>query len=359
MLIYILLFLLALFLYALSSLSRNTLLKRLFLLIFFAAFTCLPGLRYEIGGSDYFIYEQAYDIIPYIKYIVKFEPGYNLIMLLSNGLGLTYNQFLFAVTFLSSLLLFYAIDKNTNSNINYMFIGLIVYLAKLYIFYNFVLTRQMIAIPIVWLALYHLREDHKRKYFGLIFLAFLFHYSALIFFLLYFVYKKNWTSKRVVLIISATVILTFIKLLFFRSFISYIPYFGEKLSFYLSFGDTINPLNLIETFGLLTICTYYKKELSRHVNNYNFYYNLLVVFTLILILFYDISVFKRIRDYFILSYLLSIPAIIAISKKGLSQVLVTFLIISYFFLLYARSIMVFDTTTGGVGNLVPYKYILF
>jgi hypothetical protein len=318
--------------------------------ICFLPFAVLPGTRLDVGGSDYFIYESAYNLSENIIYFLQFEPGYNLLMLIFSKSGFSFNDFLFIVTAISSFFLFEAIKKITN----FFFLGLLIYLAKLYIFYNFVLIRQMIAIPFVWIALYYLINQNNRKFFIFTLIAFLFHFSAFVLFFVFFIRNLKWTIGKLLTVLSICALFGFLSSIFMESLIDRIPLIGDKLSFYLKREQSINPLNLVETFGILFLATYYKSVLTKKIRYYSSYYNLLVVFTIILLAFYNIDVFKRVRDYFIVSYVVILPCII-MSTKGISKYLIFIFMILYLLFLYIRSIAVFDTTTGGIGNLIPYK----
>lgn len=350
MLNYIFLFLLTCILGIIYSFTKR---KELFYLLLIP-FALLPGLRLDIGGSDYFLYEEAYNNYLDKGYVILFEPGYNFIMYLGNIIGISFNTFLCIITIISSIILFSVINAHTK----FVFIAILLYLAKLYIFYNFVLIRQMIAIPIVWYALLYFKNGNYYKFLIMIVLASCFHSSAIIFLFLFLIRNVIFSNKMILLGLFFAVIIAFINRYALEYIADSVPYIGMRLVAYLDRDNSINPFNFIEIALLLIIATSYKESLKKKVADYEFYYALLFLSAFLLIAFFNIDVFKRIRDYFIISYITIIPGIILVSKKGLSRYLMLFIIIAYLSFLYIRSIYIFDTTTGGVGNLIPYHSIL-
>jgi hypothetical protein len=322
--------------------------------ICFIPFVIFPGTRFGIGGSDYYIYEQYYSNIEMTDYNYRIEPLFYLIVYIFNWLGFSFNAFLFTVTFASSVLLFYGIKKNTNS----IFIGVIIYIGKLYIFYNFVLIRQMIAISIAWFAIAYLRASLKSKFMLLLIIASLFHVSTLVLLPFLFIEKVEISTKNLFLILGVAVIIALCNNLLVSFLINIIPVLGYRLEYYINKENLINPLNYIETFSVLFLTTHYKKELKGKIKNFQLYYNLLIAFTFILIAFYNFEDFKRLRDIFLISYITIIPAIISLSKNKIDKLLIGGICCIYFLLLYVRSIIVFDNNTS-IGFLVPYKSILF
>jgi transmembrane protein EpsG len=330
-------------------------LEILFCALCLIPFVVFPGARFDVGGSDYPLYESSYLTIKEIGYNPHYEPLFNLLLHVFNGLGFSFNFFLFFVTLVSSLLLFYGIKKNTNS----IFLGLIIYMGKLYIFYNFVLVRQMIAIPLVWIAIAHLRDSRKFRFVALIITASLFHLSAIVLLPIAFLKDMEISAIKVCLILGVAVVIAVGNNLFLSLIMRVHPYLEYRLGGYMERENLINPLNYPENLSMLFVATYYRKQLAAGIKNFTLYYNMLVLFAFILIAFYNVDAFKRVRDYFIISYIVVIPVIIVSLKNATAKLFVTGMFLAYFSLLYFRSIVAFDATTGGTCTLIPYKSVLF
>jgi transmembrane protein EpsG len=216
----------------------------------------------------------------------------------------------------------------------------------------------MIAVSIIWIAIAYLRDSLKFKFVLLIIIASLFHISSLVLLPFLFVGKIELSTNKLLLILGMAVIIAICNDLLISFLINIIPYSEFRLRSYINKEGFINPLNYIETLPILFITAYYRKELRKKIKNFPLYYNLLIAFTFILIAFYNIEDFKRLRDIFLISYIVIIPAIISLTKSKIDKLLIEGICCIYLLLLYVRAIIVFDSKTD-ICFLIPYKSFLF
>lgn len=321
--------------------------KVLYIASFFL-FALLPAFRYNVGGTDYFIYEQAYN-----NQDLKFEPFYNLTAFLFYESGMTFNIFLCLITLACFTFLLYSIKKNTS----FFYLAFLIYLGKLYIFYDFVILRQFLAMPFIWIALTYLRDDNKKRFFLFWSIGFLFHYSAIFILPIYFIRNKIISTKFIIisLLIGLSSGFFFIKIIQFLC--NNIPYIAYRLNAYLEKSSSANLFNFIEISLIIGIILIYRAKFNKLYKHSNFYLNLLWFSALLLFIFSSLEDIKRARDYFIVAYFMILPLIPSLFKKKHVKIFIYCLLSFYFTMLYIRSILLFDETTS-VGKLIPYNIFI-
>ena len=210
MTLYYLVFVIAFFYFLISSkkLQKNSYLLAAFLL-YVAIFV---GLGDMIGGYDRYIYGEAFDTIANetrgrqnyanVLYLVDgAEYGYFGWELLVSVFTSNRYWYILSTTIMMYVLYFLAIRKYVD---NYP-LACIVFLG---VFYYFTITylRQTIAVGIAWQGVKYIWERNPWKFFSITLLAFLFHNSAGIFFIMYFIPIKKY-SKDMVLGVLITCLL--------------------------------------------------------------------------------------------------------------------------------------------------------
>lgn len=203
--IYLLVFGIALiyFLLASGKLKKNSYLLAFFLL-YIAIFI---GIGDMIGGYDRYIYGEVFDTIANITHTGGHD--YSRVLYLVNGAEYGYflwqivislftsNRYIFIlITILFMYLLYFqAIRKYID---NYplaciLFLGLFYYFTMTYL-------RQTFAVGIAWQGIRYIWERRAWKFFLIIAIAFLFHNSAGIFALMYFLPIKKFSQSQILLI---------------------------------------------------------------------------------------------------------------------------------------------------------------
>lgn len=163
-------------------------------LFVFCLFVFQTGLRWQTG-TDWEIYllhfEDTNTIADVKLTLTGFEQGYSYLVLLVKSLSKNYSVFLVVHAVLYYLLIFKAFKKLTP----YLFISLMVFYASTMGYMG--ASRQLLAFGI---CLYALRFVSNRKaiaFFGCILIAFMFHRTAVIFSIFYFLHRD---IKRSVLL---------------------------------------------------------------------------------------------------------------------------------------------------------------
>lgn len=161
-----------------------------FFLLFLAVFV---GLSDMLGGYDRYIYGEIFDLLsddidkgfsytisPIMEY--KKEFGYIFFNFALSHITANRYIFIFFVTIVIYLLFFFSIKEYAE---NYPF-ACILFLALMF-FFTFTYLREVIGVGIGWLSLKYIYERNLKMFLLLMFLAFSFHNSAIIFLPMYFI----------------------------------------------------------------------------------------------------------------------------------------------------------------------------
>lgn len=166
----------------------------------FCLFVFQVGLRWQTG-TDWEPYLEHFNVVNSISEVYYssygFERGYTLFVFITKLFWNNYSVFLFAHALIYYFLIFSAFKKLTP----YFFISLFVFYATTMGVMGS--NRQLIALGICLFSLRYLFNKSTLKFFLLIGLAFLFHRSAILFIVYYFLnidIKKSWLFS--ILIIS-------------------------------------------------------------------------------------------------------------------------------------------------------------
>lgn len=151
------------------------------------------GLRWETGTDwlNYFLYFSDRSQVAYLK----FEPLYILLNSIIKSISSNYTIFLIVHSTILYLLIFKSVKDYSK---NYIFSIFCYYCLMLpYLGMN----RQIIAIAICMYSIRYVVEKDVFKFIITIIIASLFHYSALVFLIVYFV-NNQWSNRSYILLLG-------------------------------------------------------------------------------------------------------------------------------------------------------------
>lgn len=195
MILYVLIFLTAIYLYKLAETPDQQQKYFKFLMIFLAIFV---GISDMLGGYDRYIYTDLFDncadtlrsnrSIFRTALFQSYEFGYcwwNVLI----GL-VTRNRYIFIMltTFLIYFLLYRAMKRNTENPL----FALIIFMALMF-FFSFTYLRQILSVALAWQALEYIGKRNLKMFSLWVFVAFSFHSSAIIFFPIYFIPFRKYS----------------------------------------------------------------------------------------------------------------------------------------------------------------------
>jgi len=283
----------------------------------------IVGVRYQMGGTDYIIYETSYDSLPKISTFIKnfisihslyqtfgHEEGWLLAMAAAKTLGLNFNAFLFinSVFFFSCLYKFlkrYSINPALN---------ILIFLYTSFFYWTMVAMRQSVTLGIFLLIIPFIEKGRFFKYFFWVLIAVMFHRAAIILILPYILYRLNFKRRFFLFLIVASIPLMAISffginvLLPFKGLFSIIGrIFGAATAYKFaalidSYGTQINILHTFQFLAVLIIFYCFYNKLKQAGLPMKLCSVMLIMLYFILILFNRYEILTRIKDYFYVFY---------------------------------------------------------
>lgn len=366
MLFYILLFLCTAFIILITNLLKQDRQKRIIYILWFIGVFLISGLRFELGGSDYYIYREGFEAIPKlwelnqlgdsienIKLVNNFEIGYLLFNSFVKTLGFNFYGF----TVIESAIWYLCMYHGLKRYINDWAIVLPVFLYKLFFYNTFISLRQSITIAIFFVSWRLIQDKKIIKYYLLCILALLFHNGAIILFVVYPVMQFKLTKKRLLILNVIAWSMFLIDKLGFSIFaminaiLERIPSESTiifKAKQWMSMNMPISIFHIAEYMLLMFLVIICFDKIIEKDSNSEF---VLKIFTCLLPIFAIFSgnvVSTRFKDYFTITYGIILMYLCQIDegrKKYIVQ-LCTVAICAYG---YFRYIINFDA-----GGLMPY-----
>ena len=293
---------------------------RVFFCFVVAFIGIITGLRSENVGHDTANYLVIYDIVSSTPFMQIFttppynvlEPGFLILCWFCGYLGLESYMFVLLISLICFTCIGFWIWQNSYSP---MFSLLIFFC----MFYTFYLTgiRQCIALSIVLLSYRAISESKWKWLLFYVFLGFLFHRTALIFILMYFISKIKNTNKALLF-----VLLLFPIVYSFRSGIfPLLTLFSDRFEHYviLNHGDATNYTILL---ALVCVAAYFcSKSTSTISDDYRRYHACLMLSFLIMPFVGLNGSIMRVAMYFTMAICFLIPQAIKIfPDKAISMV---------------------------------------
>ena len=157
-----------------------------------------------LGGYDRYIYGELFDQVAdvtiskgnylscYIFELYSKEVGYDGLNILISFFTKNRYVFIFLVTVGIYTLFYISFKRYTQNN----GLALILFMGLMF-FFTFTYLRQMLSVGIVWLSLKYVYEHKLWKFLGVIFIAVLFHNSAIILLPVYFILVKKFSVQSI------------------------------------------------------------------------------------------------------------------------------------------------------------------
>lgn len=165
----------------------------------FVYLTCLVGLRYEVGGDTITymaVYEWARPLSTWeFDLFGMYQPGYTFLCAITKSISEDFTLFQFFHAFIINAILFRFIRKHTK----YIFTSLFVLEFSIYIYFTTEILREVLAIAVFLLNYKNYEQKKWLKYYIGAVLSCLFHFSAIILFIIPFLNKIRFNKKFIAL----------------------------------------------------------------------------------------------------------------------------------------------------------------
>lgn len=329
---------------------------------------CLVAFRGEEIGSDTINYVRAYEFIEvlptyemFLKDMGRMEPGYMHLSYFLSHYGFSYFQFQIVVAFF----IFYSFGKfivKYSPNISAS--CFVISTGALYLSMN--VMRMELAIAILLFAIPYIQNRQWVRFLIVVFIAFLFHKSSLVFLIMYPLGVLKYNRKITTLIILSSVAIAFMGVSFFQFLTSeldmYEGYTGGK---YFSEDRSLVGVSIIFLETLLTLLFFkwtgyfdkdqYTTNENNTGNHISFAYISRMAYWLVFalsIIGFSNNMMNRISGYFSIMTTIMIPyAILCVKKKNTQRIL--YLLFVTIFI--AERITIW-TLRPNWNTVVPYEF---
>jgi len=323
--------------------------------LFLLALGIFVGLGDMLGGFDRYIYGELFDNMadfnhaggnPWLSYSFEFydnEFGYGTFCALLTYV--TSNRYIFI--FIATMVIYGLLIRSLTKYVDNMPFAVVMFMG-LWFFFTFTYLRQVIGCTIAWLSIQYIIKRDWKRFLLVMFIAYSFHNSALIFLPMYWVPVRKFSQKQILTVMAAALLIG----------LSPVPQalfaaYGE------SDADRANVdtyamdagfrwAYLIEaTFFLFVILRNYK-NITNHTKDVVML-NIALVFCAILLVFIRSENGGRLGWYYMIGVMCTLSNICVRGKKLLAHG--TLILIVSFFLYYR----ILDAWAF---NLTPYKTFL-
>lgn len=323
------------------------------ILILFSAF------RYKTG-LDWFNYMTTYNSFQDITIELKDNgnsKGYILLVYIFKEIGVSYEIFQFILSVFPIIFIF----KFFNKFSKYPMTSMYLYYVQYYLTYNMGVQKQMLALTFFILFYFKYIDNKKKQAVVFISLAFLIHFSAIIFLLIILCDKINIKRQKIYILLSFLFIGIYIIDFNIIKVLDVLKNYNlgivsAKINHYLANENYSGKLNVgifIIIENILIIIVYKIKKpkdiLEKKIYNY------IIIFQLLKVLSFNFYVFYRFVVYFGIFQCVFIVKILDIIKQKKIKILLNLLLLSYYSVFFLQIILIQETRAHK--RYVPYYNI--
>ena len=325
---------------------------RVFWLLAFLVPFLLSAFRWKVG-TDYLTYISLYEAINSIstleqlwQQVLEVEPLYVLMNVL---VKLVFNNPL-PIFFLSSLLLLGFLFRAVEDYHGKISVMLAVFVFLTLMFSTTLnIMRQMIAVSITFYAARHLFQKQYDKAALWMFLALMFHYSAIVLLPFWLFRGPQRYARNARIAMFAALVLMFVLGSVFGSIFSSIRalYTGEDGE-----GGTLKIGLMLLRLPIIVPILLFRKQLIAHDERNRFWIMLAVFEVLFSYLGYILDVLNRLSLYFAVSWIVLLPALVrSMPTRGAQYRMGAYVIA------VCAGLWIFNTAINNYGGVLPYQTI--
>jgi len=321
----------------------------------FLSFVCLalPVALRQYTGTDYASYVELYNNISYLgpfSMVPQYEGGYVLLNYFCFVIFNNYHSVFIITALLSNIFIYKGIlyeRKKINLGIAVFAYGFTLY------FLEFVIIRNILGIAIIFYGYRYLLEKKQTKFFIIVTIACMFHYSMAIYYIFGMLFKDKLKKLRVPIVLGLVVsiiVLPNISTYIFNSLSSVIPrlgYYSMDFSSAEENNRNISLYMIAYTLPVILFIINYKKLIKQNSNNYFYFYMYLIS-----ILFLFLSMSNPILTRFVYALWPSLIILLASFVKLFDRTIIIKMII----IIYGTALIIKFVTIESYG-LLPYKHM--
>jgi hypothetical protein len=317
--------------------------KKTVYIFFVFLLICLAGFRWETGFDFESYYELFYSLKNNSKLTLSVEPG----VLFLQTFFSSFAYYILFVAIFSITLKSYFFCKQSP----FPFLSLFIYFSTVFLLYEMGQIRQSIAISFVLVSIFY--KNIKWKQLIFIFIAIVFHYSAILAILLLFIPNKTFNNTTYIL----PIVIAFIFTLFMSSIFMYIYKFlpslaVAKIEYYLLEEEGISGIStklLTYKLFLCTLLIIYKNKLMLFKLGY-YFINIYFLSVVIYVVFKFIpQIAGRGSLYFSIFEIILVPMLFSIVKMKSNRIIISVLLVFLYSYFYFSALITWQDV------LIPYK----
>jgi hypothetical protein len=169
---------------------------------------CLAGFRYKVGGDTYY-YIYMHEFLPDLNnifteevYFAKLQPLWLIFSAVAKSIGEDFYILQILHAIFVNTIIFNFIRRNTR----YHHTGILLYFITLFPVFNFEILREAMAICCFIISLEYFYNKRWIKYYLMATIAFLFHFSAILLYLIPFAKLLQLRAFGLIIIFAAAVL---------------------------------------------------------------------------------------------------------------------------------------------------------
>lgn len=318
------------------------------------------GTRFETG-NDWYEYTKVFSNIPSIDTFItnpvvfgmfRMEPGYILLNSIIKTLGGSIDAVFFVSVAFTIIVLFCVFKRYSF----FCALAVMLYMRYGYLQTNMMFVRQGIAISILFFSYKYIILRRPVKFFLSVFIATMFHSSAILSVCFYFIIYREYSNFIIILSIIVSLCLSFIDIS--QALAKILPGFISNSILAYSESEMWGEMGGKFSFGLLEkivialLCIVYRKQLNKN-HYFNIYFNLFVLSIICYFAFFQMYVFQQRLS--MLLQIATIPVVISLvglvhKEQRIYPVFILALLTTYFFINYIQN---------GEKVYIPYQSWLF
>lgn len=273
---------------------------------FFIIFVLIAGFRYKIGRDTY-NYTDEYQNFPTLSQLNRSfinNSDYQILWILFESTLRSITRSFYLLQIIVAIFVNFAVFNTIKKYSINPFITILFYFLIFYLNLNMEIIRESICIALLLIGIDFLTKKKLIVYYILAIIAYLFHESGAVLFFVPLIFNLNLSRKS---IISITIAVIATSGLIATYLIQKLPDFEwlntNKIAYFVdtqgsSGTQLFNYIKYVILPSLILLIFY--KRLNKFERNFIFLY---IVFS---ILFTQLAIFFRIRDYFLILFLISV-----------------------------------------------------
>jgi hypothetical protein len=311
----------------------------------------ISGLKFETG-VDWYAYTNWCDKIPSLEYygsmhwnkevISTLDIGFNLLISIIKLFGGHIQTLFFVVSLFTFSLLFRSLKEYTK----YCLSSLLLYYCIIYFFLDMSGIRQAISLNIFFFSIRFIKKGKFLNYLFLSIIAFFFHWTSIIFILIYFFVRRRYTNFFAIMFMITCIVILLFHItwaeFFFKqlsksfpetNIITKVIVYTNKTSVYA--GESAFGLGTLLNFIIFSIFTWKRLIFEKKMPYFNIFYNLFLIYLFLYFALFEFGeISGRLRLYTFLSLIVLLPNCLLIVTNN-SKLFLSFIFALYGFI-YGR-----------------------